>query len=103
MSVGTIGLFYLMAAVSVRIVDGSIEANTGLSFAYSLVYLSAILAIAYLFSAIMRSSGYSLVVMLGDILEWEQSNRAIFYRTGCLVSNGDTPAIRYRSPCMTSL
>jgi ABC-2 type transport system permease protein len=61
-SVGTIGLFYLIAAVSVRIVDGSIPANTGLSFAYSLVYLFAILAIAYLFSAIMRSSVYSLVL-----------------------------------------
>jgi len=61
-SAGIIGLFYLIAVVSVRVIDGSIPANTGLSFAYSLVYLFAILAIAYLFSAIMRSSVYSLVL-----------------------------------------
>ena len=42
-SVGTIGLFYLIAAMSVRVVEGSIPANTGLSFAYALVYLFAIL------------------------------------------------------------
>jgi len=61
-SVGAIGLYYVIAVISVRIIDGSIPANTGLSFAYSLVYLFAILAIAYLFSAIMRSSVYSLVL-----------------------------------------
>src|SRR5674536_152152 len=61
-SVGAIGLYYVFAVISVRIIDGSIPANTGLSFAYSLVYLFAILAIAYLFSAIMRSSVYSLVL-----------------------------------------
>ncbi|MGZ4894350.1 MAG: ABC transporter permease [Halobacteriota archaeon] len=61
-SVGAIGLYYVIAVVSVRIIDGSIPANTGLSFVYSLVYLLAILAIAYLFSAIMRSSVYSLVL-----------------------------------------
>jgi ABC-2 type transport system permease protein len=61
-SVATIGLYYAIAVVSVRVVDGSIAANTGLSFLYSLVYLFAILAIAYLFSAVMRSSVYSLVL-----------------------------------------
>jgi len=61
-SVGAIGLYYVIAVVSVRFIDGSIPANTGLSFAYSLVYLFAILAVAYLFSAIMRSSVYSLVL-----------------------------------------
>jgi len=61
-SVGTIGLYYMIAAVSVRVIDGSVPANTGLSFAYSLVYLFAILAVAYLFSAIMRSSVYSLLL-----------------------------------------
>jgi ABC-2 type transport system permease protein len=61
-SVGTIGLFYLIAAMSVRVVDGSIPVDTGSSFAYALVYLFAILAVAYFFSAIMRSSVYSLVL-----------------------------------------
>ena len=61
-SVGAIGLYYVIAVVSVRFIDGSIPANTGLSFAYSLVYLFTILAIAYLFSAVMRSSVYSLVL-----------------------------------------
>ena len=61
-SVGAIGLYYAIAVVSVRVIDGSIPTNTGLSFIYSLVYLFAILAIAYLFSAIMRSSVYSLVL-----------------------------------------
>ncbi|MGZ4852892.1 MAG: ABC transporter permease [Halobacteriota archaeon] len=61
-SVGAIGLYYVIAVVSVRVIDGSIPVNTGLSFAYSLVYLFAILAIAYLFSAVMRSSVYSLVL-----------------------------------------
>src|SRR5674536_382922 len=54
-SVGAIGLYYVIAVVSVRVIDGSIPPNTGLSFAYSLVYLFAILAIAYLFSAITVS------------------------------------------------
>ncbi len=61
-SVGAIGLYYAIAVVSVRVIDGSIPTNTGLSFIYSLFYLFAILAIAYLFSAIMRSSVYSLVL-----------------------------------------
>jgi len=61
-SVGAIGLYYVIAVVSVRVIDGSIAANTGVSFAYALVYLFAILAIAYLFSAVMRSSVYSLVL-----------------------------------------
>jgi ABC-2 type transport system permease protein len=61
-SAGAIGLYYAIAVVSVRVIDGSIPTNTGLSFIYSLFYLFAILAIAYLFSAIMRSSVYSLVL-----------------------------------------
>jgi len=61
-SVGAIALYYLIAVASVRVIDGSIPANTGLSFAYSLVYLFAILAVAYLFSAVMRSSVYSLIL-----------------------------------------
>jgi ABC-2 type transport system permease protein len=61
-SVGTIGLYYAIAVVSVRVIDGSVPANTGISFVYSLVYLFAILAVAYLFSAVMRSSVYSLVL-----------------------------------------
>ncbi|MGA9079631.1 MAG: ABC transporter permease [Halobacteriota archaeon] len=61
-SVGTISLYYIIEVVSVRVIDGSIPANTGLSFAYSLVYLFAILAVAYLFSSIMRSSVYSLML-----------------------------------------
>lgn len=61
-SMGAIELYYLIVLISVRVIDGSIPANAGLSFAYSLVYLFAILAIAYLFSAIMRSSVYSLVL-----------------------------------------
>jgi ABC-type transport system involved in multi-copper enzyme maturation permease subunit len=61
-SVGAIELYYLIVLVSVRAIDGSIPANAGLSFAYSLAYLLAILAVAYLFSAVMRSSVYSLVL-----------------------------------------
>ena len=61
-SVGVIALYYVIEVVSVQVIDGSIPANTGLSFAYSLVYLFAILAAAYLFSTIMRSSVYSLML-----------------------------------------
>jgi ABC-type transport system involved in multi-copper enzyme maturation permease subunit len=61
-SVGAIELYYAIVLVSVRAIDGSIPANTGLSFAYSLFYLFAILAVAYLYSAVMRSSVYSLVL-----------------------------------------
>ena len=61
-SVGAIGLYYAIAVVSVRVIDGSIPTNTGLSFIYSLFYLFAVLAIAYLLSAVMRSSVYSLVL-----------------------------------------
>ena len=61
-SVGAIGLYYAIAVVSVRVIDGSIPTNTGVSFIYSLFYLFAILAIAYLLSAVMRSSVYSLVL-----------------------------------------
>ena len=61
-SVGAIGLYYVIAVVSVRVIYGSTPANTGLSFAYSLVYLFAILAIAYLFSAVMRSSVYWIML-----------------------------------------
>src|SRR5674476_1412208 len=55
-SVGAIGLYYAIAVVSVRVIDGSIPTNTGVSFIYSLFYLFAILAIAYLLSAVMRLS-----------------------------------------------
>lgn len=61
-SVGAIALYYIIAIVSVQVIDGSIPTNTGVSFAYSLLYLFAILAVAYLFSAVMRSSVYSLVL-----------------------------------------
>jgi ABC-2 type transport system permease protein len=61
-SIGAIELYYLIALVSVRVIDGSIPASAGASFAYSLVYLFAILAVAYLFSTVMRSSVYSLVL-----------------------------------------
>jgi ABC-2 type transport system permease protein len=61
-SAGAIGLYYAIAVVSVRVIDGSIPTNTGVSFIYSLFYLFAILAIAYLLSAVMRSSVYSLVL-----------------------------------------
>lgn len=61
-SMGAIELYYLITLVSVRVIDGSIPPNAGVSFAYSLVYLFAILAIAYLFSTVMRSSVYSLVL-----------------------------------------
>lgn len=61
-SVGVIALYYLIAVASVRVIDGSVPASTGLSFAYSLVYLFAILAVAYLFSAVMRSSVFSLIL-----------------------------------------
>ena len=61
-SVGAIALYYIIAVVSVQVIDGSIPTNTGVSFAYSLLYLFAILAVAYLFSAVMRSSVYSLVL-----------------------------------------
>jgi ABC-2 type transport system permease protein len=61
-SAGAIGLYYAIAVVSVRVIDGSIPTNTGVSFIYSLFYLFAILAIAYLLSAVMRSSVYALVL-----------------------------------------
>ena len=61
-SAGVIALYYLIAVVSVQVIDGSIPVNTGLSFAYALVYLFAILSVAYLFSAIMRSSVFSLTL-----------------------------------------
>jgi len=61
-SVGAISLYYVIEVVSVRVIDGSIPVNTGLSFAYTLVGLLAILAVAYLFSAVMRSSVYSIML-----------------------------------------
>jgi len=61
-SVCVITFYYAITVVSVRAIDGSIPANTDLSFAYALVYLFAILAVAYLFSAVMRSSVWSLVL-----------------------------------------
>jgi len=59
-SAGTIGLFYLIGLCPCA--SSMVASHTGLSFAYSLVYLFAVLAVAYLFSAIMRSSVYSLVL-----------------------------------------
>jgi hypothetical protein len=67
------------------------------------VYLFAILAIAYLFSAIMSSSVHSLVVTLAIFCNGNSQIGPIFYRTGCRVSNGNTTAFRYRSPRMTSI
>ncbi len=61
-SAGVIALYYAIIIASVQVIDGSIPANMGLSFAYALVYLFAILAVSYLFSAIMRSSVYSLIL-----------------------------------------
>jgi len=61
-SAGTIFLYYYIAEISVRVIDGNVPTNIVLSFVYALVYLFAILAIAYLFSAIMRSSVYSLIL-----------------------------------------
>jgi ABC-2 type transport system permease protein len=61
-SAGVIALYYTIAVVSVRVIDGSIPAGTGLSFAYALVYLFAILAVADLFSAVMRSSVFALTM-----------------------------------------
>ena len=61
-SVGAISLYYVIQVLSVRVIDGSILVNTGLSFAYSLVSLLAILVVAYLFSAVMRSSVYSIML-----------------------------------------
>ncbi len=61
-SVGVIALYYAIILASVQVIDGSIPANMGLSFAYALIYLFAILAVSYLFSAIMRASVYSLIL-----------------------------------------
>ena len=61
-SVAAVALYYAVTVIAVVAIDGSIAANTSLSFLYALAYLFAILAIAYLFSAIFRSSVYSIVL-----------------------------------------
>jgi len=61
-SVGAVALYYAITVIAVVAIDGSIAANTSLSFLYALAYLFGILAIAYLFSAIFRSSVYSVVL-----------------------------------------
>lgn len=61
-SAATIGLFYVIAAASVQIVDGSVPMTIGVSYAYALAYLLAILAVAYFFSSVMPSSVYALVL-----------------------------------------
>jgi ABC-2 type transport system permease protein len=61
-SVGAIVLYYAITVIAVVAIDGSIAANTSLSFLYALAYLFGILAIAYLLSAIFRSSVYSVVL-----------------------------------------
>jgi|GEM_PF-2324505 hypothetical protein len=66
-------------------------------------YLLAILAVAYIFRAIMRSSVYSLVLTLAIFWDGNSQIGPIFYRTGCRVSNENTTAIRYRNPRMTSI
>jgi ABC-type transport system involved in multi-copper enzyme maturation permease subunit len=61
-SVGAVALYYAVTVIAVVAIDGSIAANTSLSFLYALAYVFGILAIAYLFSAIFRSSVYSIVL-----------------------------------------
>ena len=61
-SFGGLALYYIIIVLSVRFIDGSIAANVGLSFLYACLYLLAVVALAYLFSAIMKSSVTSLVL-----------------------------------------
>jgi len=61
-SVGAVALYYAVTVIAVIAIDGSIAANTSLSFLYALTYVFAILAIAYLFSSIFKSSVYSIVL-----------------------------------------
>ena len=69
-SVGAVALYYAITAVAAVaitavaavVIDGSLAANTSLSFLYCLAYLFGILAITYFFSAIFRSSVYSIVL-----------------------------------------
>ena len=61
-SVGAVALYYAVTVIAVVVIDGSIAPNTSLSFLYALAYVFGILAIAYLFSAIFRSSVYSIVL-----------------------------------------
>jgi len=61
-SVGAVALYYAITTIAVVVIDGSIAANTSLSFLYALAYLFGILAVAYFFSAILRSSVYSTVL-----------------------------------------
>ncbi len=61
-SVGGLALYYAIIALSVRIIDGSFAENIGLSFLYACLYLFAVVGLAYLFSAIMKSTVTSLVL-----------------------------------------
>jgi ABC-2 type transport system permease protein len=61
-SVGAVALYYAITAVAAVVIDGSLAANTSLSFLYCLAYMFGILAITYFFSAIFRSSVYSIVL-----------------------------------------
>ncbi|MGZ7132820.1 MAG: hypothetical protein ACXVH6_05575 [Halobacteriota archaeon] len=61
-SVGAVVLYYAITVIAVVATDGSIAANTSLSFLYAVAYLFGILAVAYLFSAVFRSSVYSVVL-----------------------------------------
>jgi len=61
-SFGGLALYYVIILLSVRFIDGHVAANVGLSFLYACLYLVAVVALAYLFSAIMKSSVTSLVL-----------------------------------------
>jgi ABC-2 type transport system permease protein len=61
-SFGGLALYYVIIVLSVRFIDGHVAANVGLSFLYACLYLVAVVALAYLFSAIMKSSVTSLVL-----------------------------------------
>jgi ABC-2 type transport system permease protein len=61
-SFGGLALYYAIIVLSVRIIDGGVAANVGLSFSYACLYLFAVVALAYFFSAIMRSSVTALVL-----------------------------------------
>ncbi|HYA33494.1 MAG TPA: ABC transporter permease [Candidatus Bathyarchaeia archaeon] len=61
-SVGAVALYYAITVIAVVVIDGSVAANTSLSFLYALAYLFGILAIAYLFSVVLKSSVYSIVL-----------------------------------------
>jgi ABC-2 type transport system permease protein len=61
-SFGGLVVYYAIIVLSVRIIDGGVAANVGLSFLYACLYLFAVVALAYFFSAIMKSTVTSLVL-----------------------------------------